>query len=762
MVTIKLDPNKMDTLFFLCAHDFKHDFIEDKTRSENAYIDIDPSLYQGGSITETVDVDLRPLSMPSSSNVDLRPLSMPSSSIEDVSDPKSLPLAYYIYVNLLIEVGEENIEETFDNFCNSLERIVMREEISRATQKRMLQLGSDNHQNGGQLTEMDAVNILFKLDLPKRLTEIDAANILLKLDQSKEFTEAETEVANILLELWESTPIDELTETEKKVLIELRKILNTPSKPAAAPAPESKSESKPGVRTSRRLAAQPQTAYASESEDPEPPSEKVIDEWDEKLNIYKDWLYSTNPTEFDKFKNETDLEPNPENIISYYKPFSDIEEVVSDPSRHHVWYTNFDSITKIKGNFERALADRGFPIMKKITIHAKNKKIIKNFTDLLLSEWEKFSNLKSNEIYTRKDKFNSSYKDEKLWEDTQKHYDSTPPSSVLKNEIQKYWTEVNRPVKEGGPTIINNSAILQKYRADTIMISKEPKFFTRKADDKTGDIWYCHISSVVDGQSICATASSENQKEETDISVIDTTDRKIKIKIKYGSPVPNMYNLCISLSNDGEEIKGSLVNEFNGDSPLSAYNVTKRFIKECIKLEDGRLPREKGILEPLTFEEMKLSTYEIMGIFALKLMGDFSQELYAVTTANTLYLANDRPSVARYLLLKKYGIVNEEPLSEKNNGGGYLSYSHPSGKPRQYNYFLITDGGAIISTGTNYVGGSKAKRKSRRSRKTRMKTKRKSRRSRKNRMKTKRKSRRSRKNRMKTKRKSRRGRRRKK
>ena len=738
MVTIELDPNKMDTLFFLCAHDFKHDFIEDKTRSENAYIDIDPTLYKGGSITETVDVDLRPLSMPSSSNVDLRPLSMPSSSIEDVSDPKSLPLAYYIYVNLLIEVGEENIEETFDNFCNSLERIVMREEISRATQKRMLQLGSDNHQNGGQLTEMDAANILFKLDLPKRLTEIDAANILLKLDQSKELTEAETEVANILLKLWESTPIDELTETEKKVLIELRKILNTPSKPAAAPGPAPSPES--GVRTSRRLAVQPQKKYAPEREDPEPPSEKVIDEWDEKLNIYKDWLYSTNPTEFDKFKKETDTDTDPENIISYYKPFSDIEEVVSDPSRHHVWYTNFDSITKIKGNFERALADRGFPIMKKITIHAKNKKIIKNFTDLLLSEWEKFSNLTSNEIYTEKDKFDSSYKDEKLWEDTQKHYGSTS-GSVSKNEIEEYWKKVN-----AGHTIINNSAILQKYRADTIVISKEPKFFTRKADDKTGDIWYCHISSVVDGQSICATASSENQEENTDISVIDTINpgRKIKIKIDYGSPVPNMYNLCISLSNGVEEIKGSLVNEFNGDSPLSAYNVTKRFIKECIKLEDGRLPREKGILEPLTFEEMKLSTYEIMGIFALKLMGDFSQELYAVTTDNTLYLANDRPSVARYLLLKKYGIVNTEPLYGKSNGGGYLSYSHPSGKPRQYNYFLITDEGAIISTGTNYMGGGKAKRKSRRSRKTRMKTKRKGRRSRKNRMKTKRKSRRGR------------------
>ena len=748
MVTIKLDPNKMDDLFFLCAHDFKHDFIEDKTRSENAYIDIDPTLYKGGSITETVEVGLKPLSMPSSSNednVDLKPLSMPSSSIEDVSDPKSLPLAYYIYVNLLIEVGEENIEETFDNFCNSLERIVMREKIFRATQKRALQLGSDNHQNGGQLTEMDA------------------ANILIKLDQSKGLTEAETEAANILLKLWESTPIDELTETEKKVLIELRKILNTPSKPAAAPGPEPEPEpeSKSGLRQSLSRAAKSNKKYAPEREDPEPPSEKVIDEWDEKLNIYKDWLYSTNPTEFDKFKKETetDTDPDPENIISYYKPFSDIEEVVSDPSRHHVWYTNFDSITKIKGNFERALADRGFPIMKKITIHAKNKKIIKNFTDLLLSEWEKFSNLTSNEIYTKKDKFDSSYKDEKLWEDTQKHYGSTS-SSVSKNEIEKYWTRVN-----AGHTIINNSALLQKYRADTIVISKEPKFFTRKTDDKTGDIWYCHISSVVDGQSICATASSENQEENTDISVTDTNGRKIKIKIDYGSPVPNMYNLCISLSNGSEEIKGRLVNEFNGDSPLSAYNVTKLFINECIKLEDGRLPREKGDpepLKPLTFEEMNLSTYEIMGIFALKLMGDFSQELYAVTKDNTLYLANDRPSVARYLLLKTYGKVNTVPLYGKSNGGGYLSYSHPSGKPRQYNYFLITDEGAIISTGTNYMGGGKAKRKSRRSRKNRMKTKRKSRRSRKTRMKTKRKSRRSRKTRMKTKRKSRRGRRRKK
>ena len=38
MDTIKLDAPMMDKLLSLCAHDFKHDFIEDKTRSfQNQY-----------------------------------------------------------------------------------------------------------------------------------------------------------------------------------------------------------------------------------------------------------------------------------------------------------------------------------------------------------------------------------------------------------------------------------------------------------------------------------------------------------------------------------------------------------------------------------------------------------------------------------------------------------------------------------------------------------------------------------------------------
>ena len=35
--TIYLEPQYMNDLFFLCAHDFKHDFVEDKERSGRAF-----------------------------------------------------------------------------------------------------------------------------------------------------------------------------------------------------------------------------------------------------------------------------------------------------------------------------------------------------------------------------------------------------------------------------------------------------------------------------------------------------------------------------------------------------------------------------------------------------------------------------------------------------------------------------------------------------------------------------------------------------
>ena len=115
---------------------------------------------------------------------------------------------------------------------------------------------------------------------------------------------------------------------------------------------------------------------------------------------------------------------------------------------------------------------------------------------------------------------------------------------------------------------------------------------------------------------------------------------------------------------------------------LSAYSITELFInRKCIDgtQPDGRVPLEDGTLGDLR---------EIMGIFALKLMGDFSQELYAIVK-NHFFVANDRVSAARYLLLKAHGSRSDDParastILNEAGGGGYLSYGG-----NMQNYFLL-------------------------------------------------------------------------
>ena len=131
----------------------------------------------------------------------------------------------------------------------------------------------------------------------------------------------------------------------------------------------------------------------------------------------------------------------------------------------------------------------------------------------------------------------------------------------------------------------------------------------------------------------------------------------------------------------------------------------------------------------------------IMGIFALKLMGDFSQELYSLCLSNRipappapsgaaaqaagnpiLFVANDRVSAARYILLKQFGIRGDggSPLINEPGGGGFLSYGG-----KKNNYFLIM--GGPLPPG----GGGKKKKKVKKTKqnktKTKTKTKRKSR-----------------------------------
>ena len=101
-------------------------------------------------------------------------------------------------------------------------------------------------------------------------------------------------------------------------------------------------------------------------------------------------------------------------------------------------------------------------------------------------------------------------------------------------------------------------------------------------------------------------------------------------------------------------------------------------------------------------------------------MGDFSQELYAIVK-NHFFVANDRVSAARYLLLKVHGMreAGVGNIIAEPGGGGFLGYSRPKN-----NYFLLV-------TPPPQPGGGKKKKKvkktKRKSRKKVKKTKRKSR-----------------------------------
>ena len=139
----------------------------------------------------------------------------------------------------------------------------------------------------------------------------------------------------------------------------------------------------------------------------------------------------------------------------------------------------------------------------------------------------------------------------------------------------------------------------------------------------------------------------------------------------------------------------------------------------------------------------------IMGIFALKLMGDFSQELYSLCLSNRildnrpiLFVANDRVSAARYILLKQSGIRGDggSPLINEPGGGGFVSYGG-----EQNNYFLIM--GGPLPPGGGGKKKKKVKKTKRKSRKKVKKTKRKSRKRKSRKKVKKRKSRKSRKKR---------------
>ena len=158
---------------------------------------------------------------------------------------------------------------------------------------------------------------------------------------------------------------------------------------------------------------------------------------------------------------------------------------------------------------------------------------------------------------------------------------------------------------------------------------------------------------------------------------------------------PYNYNTSIKFKNGTRTIYGTHIDNFKdgGMNVFSAYRITKEFINEKI------INKYRSIIdiEEFSKDQAEEELRGIMGIFALKLMGDFSQELYSLCLSNRtlgaevlpiLFVANDRVSAARYILLKQFGIRGDGsgPLINEPGGGGFLSYGS-----KKNNYFLIID-----------------------------------------------------------------------
>jgi hypothetical protein len=618
MDTISLPTNKMNELLFLCAHDFKHDFLEDKERSGRA---MGISGYAGGATrTEVVTTQQN------SSVLKIRG--------EYSDEPETFRLACYLYLIL----GEKDLDdfcEKIDTFTNTIdegERTIELDKKLKASRKLLQQ----NYGNS-QIDEM-----------PPN-----------KKQRSK--GGAKTRPVN-----W-----DRKTGKEKyEYLLKTRRV-------------------KPNIEKQRRSGRArkiPETLGTFDTSSAEPVifNPKDAQKWDDYLEIYKEWLGGNHPEILNKLNGETSQFPVEKLKKSWLISSDDWSNVeAADLVLYNMWANgiksrNFKSF--IQGIIN--VNESGLPPMSELQISKTNLDKLRKFGSVLLKEWGLFiGNTSGVNIYDTNELSKLGYNDSKMWAATRSHYKSI--RNLLANDISTPPGDRDSALsllKSG--KLINNSAPLSKYVGDTS--SEKDKLFLSQPP------WICPIPSIIDPQSVC------NNIPVADGNKVDGEDdgypkpfsievggdgKKIIINIEQSAETPSTYKPTIYFQNNSGSIVGGLppTNFSNGGIALSAYNITKLFIDKFLALDDTR---DLTLLKQYTQNKQILK--EIMGIFAIKLMGDFSQELYSVSKGNHNFVANDRVSAARYLLLKAHGSINSMPLIDLPGIGGYLSYSRPTN-----NYFLI-------------------------------------------------------------------------
>ena len=723
--TIYLDSFAMDKLICLCAHDFKHDFLEDSDRPKLAltgegFIGGNPNIQYRGTSSTTETVDKGETKMGTSSLVfPGTPLSEEEGYDEN---PEDFPLACYIYLNIadMCKNDEAKTLDMFNKFCDNLGkingRIGLQKKKSEARQKKREAIDAEAQQSskkrrtteggnpavGGSLISGKPLKMRHKSRLPPKMRH--------KYEQGTQ------------------------NRTEKTAQRQRgNRDASTRAFRNLAPSPSTAS-----AAASRPRRVQQRRNYA-ESDDVGPINSNKLIEWDKMLEIYKEWLSSDGRNEFYQDLN---------NLLNKRKPIEDDKRSFLIPSsewesyegskEHGDWArlmrrgvkNAFNEI--IRGCF-RDGDKKEYPRMVSLKISTKKWGNIKQFSLYLLNEWQELviANPGDDQIYHKDQISDLRFKDVGMWSKSENYYNDKYLPHLIDDKEDECNPKPCKPFRPVDPplpaTIINNSATLSKY------------------DPKKGYI--CPIPSIIDPQSVCNSINPDDVPDDYKVSVIENGGtRKIDIQIESqpdGGNRTTSFRTIISFNGPGgQSINGSPPpNDFAlGGGPLSAYNVTLMFIQGFLKNpeEEGGGLNEFGdwvntehtdpMSDPVTpFSQDKATLRSIAGIFALKLMGDFSQELYAISKNRTigplLFLANDRVSVARYLLLKVHGKrEGGDNIIAEPGGGGFLSYGG-----KKNNYFLLV-------TPPPQPGGGKKKKKVK---KTKTKTK-----SRKKVKKTKRKSRR--------------------
>ena len=735
--TIYLDSFPMDKLICLCAHDFKHDFIEDSDRPKLAL----GSVFSGGtpklqyrgtsSTTETVDEGETIEAAKDNLKMGNSSLVFPGTPLSEEEgydeNPEDFPLACYIYLNIAdMCKNEEETLDKFNTFCDNLgnfnERIGLQKKKSEARQKRREAIDAEAQQSSKKRRTTEGGNSVVGGSLSGK-----PPKIRWKQEERQKIQARERQKKK------------EANAAEKREA-QRRRLRNLPGRDVVGRLKEQAHVFSPEVET--------------------------LIEWNKMLEIYKEWLSS--PVRGDFYKDINDLQGGPPDSgdkrtflisSSEWEEYEHVEGGGGDA--YKVWVqrlcpqgcakSKVGAQRKVKTGLESIINEcrmggqrdgRPYPLMNAVKISTQKWNNIRKFSSYLLKEWEKLvRNSDDKHIYDKNKISNLSFNDEKMWKDSEEYYFVRNGANIIKGKDDckvKPCRPFDNPVIKSmadDRKIINNSATLSKYI------------------ENSGLSYTCPIPSIIDPQSVCNSIPHQLSPPpplDYSVKIVDrqTEGRTIEVQIKNNPQHSTSYQTKISFFNvaDGPPfIEGNDTKDFiNGGGPLSAYNVTLMFIQRFLgdKINQTDLgdwvntihPKKNVPVAPFSNDEETLRS--IAGIFALKLMGDFSQELYAISKNSTidplLFLANDRVSAARYLLLKVHGKrEGGDNIIAEPGGGGFLSYGG-----KKNNYFLLMGPAPQPGGGKKKKKVKKTKTKTK-SRKKVKKTKRKSRRkSRKSRKKT--------------------------